>query len=164
MPAPRAESASSHSGMRPFPHGIDQQSPEYIQWQLQENLNIHATNSAKLTKQVKQLQDELTASQYKSSQLRAQILTLRQQLEQVQQSNTYYMQGLQTNTDNLAHITQMEKERSLLIKNCDHFKAAMVKAQQAERAWNAWYLQQSSTKATVPMAPSPAYQGEDELP
>eukprot|EP00971_Amphidinium_carterae_P039412 774627-Amphidinium_carterae.1 len=60
---------------------------------LQENLNIHATNSAKLTKQVKQLQDELSASQHESSQLRQQILTLRQQLEQVQQSNTYYMQG-----------------------------------------------------------------------
>eukprot|EP00971_Amphidinium_carterae_P328476 6460376-Amphidinium_carterae.1 len=40
----------------------------------------------------------------------------------------------------------------------------MVKAQQAERAWNAWYLQQSSAKATVPMAPSSAYQGKDKLP
>eukprot|EP00971_Amphidinium_carterae_P006557 129332-Amphidinium_carterae.1 len=58
----------------------------------------------------------------------------------------------------------MEKERSLLIKNCDHFKAAMVKAQQAERAWQAWYMQQSSTKATVPMAPSPAHHYDDELP
>eukprot|EP00971_Amphidinium_carterae_P216331 4294061-Amphidinium_carterae.1 len=81
MPAPRAESASSYPGMRPV-QGVDPQSPEYVQWMLQENLNIHATNSAKLTKQVKQLQDELSASQYESSQLRQQILTLRQQLEQ----------------------------------------------------------------------------------
>eukprot|EP00971_Amphidinium_carterae_P144009 2853713-Amphidinium_carterae.1 len=127
--------------MRPVQR-VDTQSSKYVQWMLQENLNIHATNSAKLTKQ---------------------ILTLRQQLEQVQQSNTYYMQGLQTNTENLARITQMEKEKAFLIKSCDHFKAVMVKAQQAERAWNAWYLQQWSTKATVPMAPSSAYQGKDEL-
>eukprot|EP00971_Amphidinium_carterae_P287841 5714117-Amphidinium_carterae.1 len=102
--------------MRPAQE-VDTQSSEYVQWMLQENLNIHATNSAKLTKQ-----------------LRQQILTLRQQLEQVQQSNTYYMQGLQTNTENLARITQLEKEKAFLIKSCDHFKAAMVKAQQAERA------------------------------
>eukprot|EP00971_Amphidinium_carterae_P299467 5949984-Amphidinium_carterae.1 len=46
------------------------------------------------------------------------------------------IKGIQSNTDNLARITQMEKEKAMLIKNCDHFKAAMVKAQQAERAWN----------------------------
>eukprot|EP00971_Amphidinium_carterae_P337953 6475062-Amphidinium_carterae.1 len=74
------------------------------------------------------------------------------------------MQGIQANTDNLARISQMEKEKAMLIKNCDHFKAAMVKAQQAERAWNTWYLQHSSTKATTPMAPSPAYQEEDPIP
>eukprot|EP00971_Amphidinium_carterae_P204271 4053449-Amphidinium_carterae.1 len=85
-------------------------------------------------------------------------------MEQVQQTNLYAMQGIQSNTDNLARITQMEKEKAMLIKNCDHFKAAMVKAQQAERAWNNWYLQQSSTKATTPMASSPAHHDEDELP
>eukprot|EP00971_Amphidinium_carterae_P060399 1195110-Amphidinium_carterae.1 len=59
--------------------------------------------------QVKQLQDELTSSQYECSQLRAQILTLRQQLEKVQQSNTYFMQGLQANTDNLAVVQSKPK-------------------------------------------------------
>eukprot|EP00971_Amphidinium_carterae_P337231 6473954-Amphidinium_carterae.1 len=52
----------------------------------------------------------------------------------------------------------------MLSKTCDHFKAAMVKAQQAERAWHNWYTQQSSTKATTPMAPSPIYQGPDKMP
>eukprot|EP00971_Amphidinium_carterae_P086483 1711385-Amphidinium_carterae.1 len=60
MPAPRAEFSSSQPGMRPVVHGVDQQSPEYIRWQLEENLSIHANNSAKLSKQVKQLQEELS--------------------------------------------------------------------------------------------------------
>eukprot|EP00971_Amphidinium_carterae_P177042 3510536-Amphidinium_carterae.1 len=64
MPAPRAEPASSQTGMRPVGHGVDQQSPEYIRWQLEENLSIHANNSAKLSKQVKQLQADLAAAQY----------------------------------------------------------------------------------------------------
>eukprot|EP00971_Amphidinium_carterae_P015231 300561-Amphidinium_carterae.1 len=125
MPAPRAESSSSQLGMRPVGYGVDQQSPEYIRWQLEENLKIHANNSAKLSKQVKQLQEELSASQYDASQLRAQNLALRQQMEQVQQTNLYAMQGIQSNTENLARISQMEREKALLIKNCDHFKAAM---------------------------------------
>eukprot|EP00971_Amphidinium_carterae_P081338 1609181-Amphidinium_carterae.1 len=81
MPAPRAEFSSSQSGMRLVGHGVDQQSPEYIRWQLEEKLSIHANNSAKLSKQVKQ------AAQYEASGLRAQNLALRQQMEQVQQTN-----------------------------------------------------------------------------
>eukprot|EP00971_Amphidinium_carterae_P239570 4756264-Amphidinium_carterae.1 len=87
MPAPRAEFSASQSGMRPVGHGVDQQSPEYIRWQLEENLSIHANNSAKLSKQVKQLQADLSAAQYEASDLRAKNLALRQQMEQVQQTN-----------------------------------------------------------------------------
>eukprot|EP00971_Amphidinium_carterae_P004889 97935-Amphidinium_carterae.1 len=97
MPAPRAESSSSQPGM-----------PQYIRWQLEENLSIHANNSAKLSKQVKQLQEELAASQYDASQLRARNLALRQQMEQVQQTNLYAMQGIQSNT----RISQMEREKA----------------------------------------------------
>eukprot|EP00971_Amphidinium_carterae_P072120 1426411-Amphidinium_carterae.1 len=161
MPAPRPDFEPHSHGMRPMGSNVDTFSQAYIKWQLEENLKIHGINAARLTKQVKQLQADLAASQQETSELRAKNMLLQQQFEQLQTTNYYCPQDIQANAENLGRITQLEKKKAMLNKTCDHYKQHMIKAQQAERAW---HTHQSSTKAAAPVAASTGYCPDDELP
>eukprot|EP00971_Amphidinium_carterae_P135287 2681214-Amphidinium_carterae.1 len=107
MPAPRPDFEPHSHRMRPMGSSVDTSSEAYVKWKLEENLKIHGINTARLTKQVKQLQADLAASQQEASELRAKNMLQQQLFEQLQTTNYYCLQDIQANAENLGRITQL---------------------------------------------------------